>query len=399
MLKPHAEPPSPKPQASGSALFALGFRPFFSAAGISAVLLLAAWLGIWSGAFGVSSYYGPIPWHSHEMLFGYIVAVIAGFLLTAVRNWTGVNTPNGKPLMLLTMLWLTARILPTMGEMVPGVVIALVDLAFLPALALAIKPALWQGKMKINRIFVPLLLIMAIANLLTHLQFLGISSTYSRGVDSMMYIIILLIVLISGRVMPFFTEAALPDAKVNRNQRWETVSSAALGILILVQMIYPHPWLAGPLTLIIAITLMLRAIGWHDRRVWSTPILWVLYTGMFWIIIGFMLKTLAAAGMVNTNLATHAFTVGGIGTLTLGMMSRITLGHTGRLMQPPRSIEISFILINIGAALRVLAPILMPEKYQMWIHLSGGVWILCFLLFCLAYVPMLIKPRADGKEG
>jgi len=399
MLKPHSEPPSPKPQVSGSALFALGFRPFFSAAGICAILLLAVWLGTWSNAIVVSSYYGFIPWHSHEMLFGYVIAVIAGFLLTAVRNWTGVNTPNGKPLMLLTMLWLAARILPAMGEMIPGVIIALVDLAFLPALAMAIKPALWQGKMKVNRIFVPLLLIMAIANLLTHLQFLGISNTYARGIDGMVYMIILLITLISGRVMPFFTEAALPDANVKRNQRVETASSIALGALVLVQMIYPNPWLTGPLALIAALTLILRVIGWYDRRVWSTPILWVLYTGICWIIIGLILKTLATIGMVNNNLATHAFTVGGIGILTLGMMCRITLGHTGRLMQPPRSIEISFILINIGAVLRVLAPILMPERYQTWIHLSGGIWILCFLLFCFTHVPMLAQPRADGKEG
>jgi uncharacterized protein involved in response to NO len=399
MLKPHAEPRSPKLKTSEIALFALGFRPFFSVAGISAVLLLATWLGVWFGAFRVSSYYGLIPWHSHEMLFGFTVAVIAGFLLTAVRNWTGVNTPNGKPLLLLTLLWLAARILPAMGEMIPGIVIAMVDLAFLPALALAIKPALWQGKMKLNRIFVPLLLIMAIANLLMHLQFMGISNTYIRGADSMMYMIILIIVFISGRVMPFFAETALPDAEIKRNQMVETTSVMALGALILAQIIYPKPWLIALLATSVAITQIVRLIGWHDRRIWGIPILWVLYTGMFWITIGFILKAMAAAGMVNTNLATHALTVGGIGVLTLGMMSRVTLGHTGRPMQPPTSNVISYILLNIGAVLRVLAPILMPERYQLWIHLSGGIWILCFLLFSLTFVPMLVTPRVDGKEG
>lgn len=399
MLKPHAEPPSPTLKASGSALFALGFRPFFSAAGISAVLLMAIWLGIWSGALGISSYYGPIPWHSHEMLFGYAVAILAGFLLTAVRNWTGVNTPNGRPLLLLTLLWLAGRLLPAMGEMIPGAIIALVDLAFLPALALAIKPALWQGQMKINRIFVPLLLIMAVANLLMHLQFLGISNTYSRGADAMMYMVILLIVFIGGRVMPFFTEAVLPDAKVKRNQPVEIASAAALGALILVQMIYPAPWLTGPLAAAVAITQIIRVIGWHDRRIWGIPILWVLYTAMLWIILGFTLKALAAAGMLSTTLATHALTVGGIGVLTLGMMCRVTLGHTGRPMQLKRIIEISFILLNIAAAIRVLAPMFMPNQYQLWVHLSGGIWILCFVIFSFVYLPMLLKPRVDGKEG
>ncbi len=399
MLKPHAEPPSPTLKASSTALFALGFRPFFSAAGISAALLMITWLGIWSGAVGVSSYYGPIPWHSHEMLFGYAVAIIAGFLLTAVRNWTGANTPNGTPLMLLTLLWLAGRILPLLGGAIPGMVIALVDLAFLPALALAIRPALWQGQMKINRIFVPLLLVMAITNLLTHLQFLGISDTYSRGTDAMLYLIILLIVFIGGRVMPFFTEAVLPDAKVKRNQPVEMTSAGALVALVLVQMIYPSPWLSGPLAALVAITQIIRVIGWHDRRVWGSPILWVLYTGMLWIILGFSLKALATAGIVSTTLATHALTVGGIGVLTLGMMCRVSLGHTGRPMQLLRIIEISFILLNIAAAIRVLAPILMPMQYQLWIHLSGGIWVLCFIMFCFVYLPMLMKPRADGKQG
>ncbi len=380
-------------------MFALGFRPFFSAAGISAVLLLAIWLGIWSGALGISSYYGLIPWHSHEMLFGYAVAIIAGFLLTAVRNWTGVNTPNGKPLVMLTLLWLAGRLLPAMGEMIPGAVIAIVDMAFLPALAMAIKPALWQGQMKVNRIFVPLLLIMAIANLLMHLQFLGIANTYNRGTDAMMYMVIMLIVFIGGRVMPFFTEAVLPDAKVKRNQPVEIASAIALGALVLIQIIYPTPWLSGPLAAIVAITQIIRVVGWHDRRVWSIPILWVLYTAMSWIILGFILKALAAAGIVGNTLATHALTVGGIGVLTLGMMCRVSLGHTGRQMQLTRIIEISFILLNIAAAIRVIAPIFMPNQYQLWIHLSGGIWILCFIIFSFVYLPMLVKPRVDGKEG
>lgn len=399
MLKPHAEPPSPTIKASGNALFALGFRPFFSVAGISSALLLIIWLGIWSGALGASSYYGPILWHSHEMLFGYAVAIIAGFLLTAVRNWTGVNTPNGKPLILLTLLWLAARLLPALGEIVPGMVIALVDLAFLPALAMAIKPALWQGQMKINRIFVPLLLVMAIANLLTHLQFLGLTNTYSRGTDAMLYLIILLIVFIGGRVMPFFTEAVLPDAKVKRNQPVEMAAAGALVALVLVQMIYPSPWLSGPLAALIAITQIVRVIGWHDRRVWRIPILWVLYTGMLWIILGFTLKALAAAGMISTTLATHSLTIGGIGVLTLGMMCRVSLGHTGRPMQLLRIIEISFILLNIAAAIRVFAPFIMPAHYQLWIHLSGGIWALSFIIFCFVYLPILVKPRVDGKPG
>ena len=170
MLKVHSEPRKPSLSPDGPALLALGFRPFFIAACLSAVVLLVIWLGAWSGAYAPPAYYGFIGWHSHEMLFGYAPAIIAGFLLTAVRNWTGITPPTGKPLAMLVILWLLGRLVPLLTGLVPGAVIALVDIAFLPAVALGIKPALWGGQQKINRIFVPLLLAMAVANTLIHLQ-------------------------------------------------------------------------------------------------------------------------------------------------------------------------------------------------------------------------------------
>ncbi|OQX45992.1 MAG: hypothetical protein B0D86_02460, partial [Candidatus Sedimenticola endophacoides] len=175
MLKIFSEPPAPAHSHQGGPLLALGFRPFFLAASLSGVLLVALWLLIWSGHLDPGAYYGSsIGWHSHEMLFGYTVAVIAGFLLTAVRNWTGINTPSGTRLGLLLLAWLAGRIAPALEGLLPGVLMALLDLLFLPALALAIRPMLWAGKQKSNRLFVYLLLGMALANLLIHLQALGL---------------------------------------------------------------------------------------------------------------------------------------------------------------------------------------------------------------------------------
>ncbi len=208
MLKIHSEPSKPSLSYQGPAIFALGFRPFFSVAGLAAVVLLGVWLVAWSGKLSLPTYYGLIGWHSHEMLFGYTTAIIAGFLLTAVRNWTGITPPIGRPLAGLVLLWLAGRIAPLLQGILPDAVIAITDLLFLPAVALAIRPALWQGKQKINRIFVPLLLVMAVANLLVHLQALGLSDSAAGGSDMMLYLVIFLIMMIGGRVVPFFTQAS-----------------------------------------------------------------------------------------------------------------------------------------------------------------------------------------------
>jgi len=361
---------------------------------------MLVWLGIWpSGRLSLPVYYGVIDWHSHEMLFGYGAAVIAGFLLTAVRNWTGVNTPTGTPLALLALLWLAGRLAPLLAGVVPAPVIAILDLAFLPTVALAIGPALWRGKQKINRIFVPLLLLMGLANLLVHLQPLGWADTASRGIDMMLYLVLFLVTIIGSRVMPFFTEAVVAGYQPVRRPWVETASVITFVLIILLQPVYPEPMITGLLALSIAGIQAVRAAGWYHPGIWRTPILWVLYSGFFWIITGFLMLGLSGFGLVAANLAKHALTVGGIGILTLGMMARVSLGHTGRPLQPARPVEFAFVLLNLAAALRVFGPLLRPESYNLWIHLSGGVWMLCFLIFCAVYLPVLFRPRIDGKPG
>ncbi len=244
MLKIHSEPAKPPLIYRGPAIFALGFRPFFSVAGLSAAILLGIWLAAWSGKLSLPTYYGFIGWHSHEMLFGYAPAIIAGFLLTAVRNWTGITPPIGRPLAGLALLWLAGRIAPLLSGIIPDPLIAIMDLLFLPAIALAIQPALWQGKQKVNRIFVPLLLVMAVANLLVHLQALGLSNIADRGTDMMLYLIVFLIVMLGGRVIPFFTQAVIPGHKTTSWQPLETASIVSFGALVLVQPLYPAPCLS-----------------------------------------------------------------------------------------------------------------------------------------------------------
>jgi uncharacterized protein involved in response to NO len=378
--------------------FALGFRPLFLCAGLAGALLMPLWLAFWSGALTPNAYYGGIGWHSHEMLFGYSAAVLAGFLLTAVRNWTGIDTITGKPLAALAGVWLAGRILPFLP--VPDALIALVDLAFLPLLAAALSKPLWNGANKVNRFFIPLLGGMAIANLLMHLQALGLTETTANsGVILMRNLVLLIILLVTGRIMPFFTERAIMGSTPRNRELVEKLSFGCMLALTALEPFLSGTWIVGLLAAAFAIIQIIRMAGWYDKRIWGVPILWVLYTGYFWLILGYALLALSAFGKAAPNLALHAITVGGIGVLTLGMMARVALGHSGRPIQSAPIINAAFVLLNLGAAIRVLAPIAAPQMYITWIHLSGGIWGLCFLVFCVVYLPILVKPRIDGMPG
>ncbi|MBT8419273.1 MAG: NnrS family protein [Gammaproteobacteria bacterium] len=401
MLKIHVESPQSVVKPAGIPFLALGFRPFFLLAGLFGVILILLWLGIWSGGIKAPLYYNPVTWHTHEMLYGYTAAVIAGFLLTAVRNWTGAKTPDGIPLALLAMLWLAGRILPFFSAWIPGVLIAIVDIAFLPLLAMAIQPALWKGKASANRIFVPLLFVMAVPNLMIHLESLGLVVIPGSSQDIMLYLVIFLVALLGGRIIPFFSESAIPGHRCRRYPTVEMASVTLLACLILAQVIVPATlsagWLTGVLALAAAAVQLVRLWGWHHIDVWQKPILWVLYTGFLWLVVGLFLLGLASFAIVPSSLAKHALTIGVIGTLTLGMMARVALAHTGRPLKPAWPIVAAFVAINVAALIRVFGPLLLAESYAFHIHLSGGIWFLAFAVFLVVYLPILIRPRIDGK--
>lgn len=391
---PLADPASSKPGRWHP--FGLGFRPFFLLASLGAVLLLILWLWAWHGSAN-TMYYGPVGWHSHEMLFGYTAAVIAGFLLTAVRNWTGQPTLNGTPLALLGGLWLLGRILPWVPS-VPGLLVALTDLLFLPLLAVSLVRPLWAGANPVNRVFLLLLLAMATANGLIHAQVLGLlSDGAERGTAMMMDLVVLLLVVVGGRVVPFFTEKAVPESRPVR-YRW--VESG--GILLLILLVLAHG--SGHFTLVEGILFIalgvlqgIRLYGWHDPGVWRHPILWVLFAGYGWTVVGLVLSGLAALNVFPQSLATHALTIGGIGVMTLGMMARVALGHTGRLLETVPATNLAFVIINLAALVRVAGPWVLPQYYQGWVELAGGLWILAFVLLSLVYAPILMRPRIDGR--
>jgi uncharacterized protein involved in response to NO len=389
-----------KPQIFAYPLFALGFRAFFALAGLSALALIALWKSIYDGSLTSANYFPATLWHAHEMLLGYAAAVIAGFLLTAVKNWTGEQTLAGDKLAGLCLLWIYGRLLPFYSGLLPDSLIALVDLSFLPILAYCLaKPILKTGKFK-NLIFVALLLVMAFGNGLIHAELLGFQAdTAWLGLNLVVATIILMILVMAGRVFPFFTERGLSGVLILPNPLIEILAISSAVVMFVLQLFQISGTLLALVAAFAVVTNFARVINWYDRRVWYVPLLWVLYAGYGWIILGFALTALAAYHWVSVTLALHAFTVGGIGILTLGMMARVSLGHTGRALRVSNAIALAFVLINLATLFRVLVPIALPQWYEQVVYISTLCWLAAFSLFILIYTPILTTARVDGKEG
>lgn len=392
--------PSPTPQPPPRfALLELGFRPFFALAGVAAVVQLALWLMLllyqWPASTG---YYTTLGWHAHEMLFGYATAVIAGFLLTSVRNWTGRPTPVRLPLALLTLLWLAGRIVPWFDGLLPLWLIALTDLAFLPLLAIVIAIPLLQDRKPHNLPFPALLLLMAGANLLIHGERIGGWPDGALiGQQLMVDLLVTLLAVFGGRVIPLFSRNALPGmqpdnrAWVERGAVWGSWTFALLHPLPL-----PH-WLLAALAASVALLHAIRLAGWRDRRIWAQPMLWVLHLGYGWIVIGYLLSAATLLDWLPGSAATHALAVGAVGLLTLGMMSRVALGHSGRIIAAAPITRCAFILLTSAGVMRVM--VTAAGLDYRWLILSGGLWIAAFAAFLWVYLPILIRPRIDGRPG
>jgi uncharacterized protein involved in response to NO len=380
-------------------LFALGFRAFFVLAGLSALMLILLWNAMLKGQWLHANYFAPNVWHAHEMLLGYSVAVVAGFLLTAVKNWTGRATVTGGALLGLCLLWLYGRILPFYAGLLPDGLIALADLAFLPLLAFRVGVPIVQAKQYKNLVFVLILLVLSVGNGLIHTQALGLADTASVGLELVLATLIILILVIAGRIYPFFTERAISGTLILKNPLIEGLAIASAVLVFGLQLAdVAGGWLAWGAGFAATVN-FLRIANWYVPRIRYVPLLWVLYVGYGWIIAGFVLTALAAYAWVVPSLALHAFTVGGIAVVTLGMMARVALGHTGRALRVSNAIALAFLLINLAAVLRVLLPMALPGGYDWFIYASTLCWLAAFALFIFIYLPILTQPRIDGQEG
>jgi uncharacterized protein involved in response to NO len=393
-----------EPQNYRIGLHHLGFRPFFLLGGVFAVIGVAIWLWVLSyqGSLPQGGSLGAVQWHAHEMLFGYGLAVIAGFLLTAEGNWTGVQTLHGAPLLLLAALWLLARVMPFVPHVQAIPIMAVLDLLFNILLCIALlHPIVKVRQWKHLSIWTKVLLLL-VAN---GLFYLGIFNQLDEGVRlglyTALYVIVALVMLMGRRVIPFFIEKGVGYPVSLHNYRWLDLSSLVLMLVfIIVEVFVVSPQYAAITAAALAILHAWRLLGWYTHGIWKKPLLWSLYLGYAWLVVGFILKALSYWGTVNPMLAIHAFVYGGIGMLTLGMMARVALGHTGRdVFNPPRVLSVLFLLLLAGAVARVLMPLLTPGSYAMWIMVSQLLWMAAFAGFVLVYAPMLVKGRVDGKYG
>ncbi|MBK1707055.1 NnrS family protein [Halochromatium glycolicum] len=296
----------------------------------------------------------------------------------------------------LVLLWLIARALPWLALPVWGD--ALLAAAFPLALAWSLRRPLWNGPNPVNRVFLLLLGGMTVAAAWSHLSAAGAVPAGLLDADSLMLgLVLITLLIVSGRVLPFFTKAAINDAEPKSHQWLEVTTFVAAGAWLTADLISPWPALKAITALAFALSLVARLSGWHDRRAWRIPILAVLYAGALWLMLGLILDAGAELGLMAPNVALHALTAGAIGVFTLGMMVRVTLGHTGRAMVSPPSMTAAFVAINLAALVRVAFPLLWPAHYNSWMLLSGLLWSGAFAAFLVVIGPMLLAARVDGR--
>jgi len=390
-------------QVSSFALFRLGFRPFFLTAALFSVIAMSIWMV--QLVFSVKvlpSDITPMFWHAHEMIYGYALAAIAGFLLTAVRNWTGIQTIHGLPLKLLLLFWILARIaslIPGPYALVAGMVMGNLFIACL-SISITIpvvRARLWKNMSVVSKIYFIL-----VGNIIYFLGLFGIFPDGERiGIYIGLYMILSLILVLSRRVIPMFIEGGVGYAVSLKNHLWVDISGFLLFLAFAVSDIFfTYPALTAWLAAALFVLHCIRLWGWHTHGIWRKPFLWVLYLAYVWIILGFGLRFITFIAGISPYLAVHAFTVGGIGMMTLGMMSRVSLGHTGRsIMRPPSGVGPMFFMLFLGAFVRVVFPLMFAGHYLLWIGVSQALWIMTFTLFLYIYAPILIRPRIDGQRG
>lgn len=384
----------------GAVLGAKGFRPFFLLAGAFASAILPLWMLALLGFAHPDAYFDATYWHAHEMAFGFTCAVIAGFLLTAVSNWTGRDTLVGAPLLGLAALWLAGRVaLLTPG--LPRAAVAAIDLAFLPAVALAIARPLVATRNRRNFVMVAVLAALWLANAATHLDVLGwLPSGRRLGALVAVDIIVLLSIVIAGRVVPMFTRNATGVATIRSHPKLELAAIVTMLLVVIADAARPD-W-SGCVVLAAAASVFsaARAVHWGTRRVWREPLLWVLHVAYAWIPLGLALRVAAhATDVVPAVIATHALTVGAIGGLTLGMMARVSLGHTGRVLRASRPMTAAFVCVTLAAVVRVFGPVVDVRAYRATVFAAGTLWTIAFGIFVVVFAPILTARRVDDRPG
>jgi uncharacterized protein involved in response to NO len=387
---------SPAVQAPGFALWQLGFRPFYLLASAFAALSIGLWAMQFAGWLPRAYLQGPL-WHAHEMLFGFALAVIVGFLFTAGRNWSGQPTPTGLPLAALAALWVAGRIL----VLTPFAwTAAVVNAAFPLACAVALAVPLVAARNRRNYFFIGLLLLLSGAAFAFHLSALGIIRTPAWiGIQLALDVLLFIMAVMGGRVIPMFTNNGVSGANATRHPLVEKAALGSLIALLVVDALGLPPLVVAAIAVPAALAHLARWWLWRPWKTLGNTLVLVLHVAYAWIPVHLALRALALPGWVSPSLATHALTVGAAGGLIIGMMVRTARGHTGRILRADRVDTASFVLVLLAALVRVLVPLAAPSQTVAAVLCSAAFWTAGFGLYAVHYWPMLTRPRLDGKPG
>ena len=400
MLRPDAAPrAAPGHDAVAGDAFALwnlGFRPFYLLASIFAAISILLWIAEYAGYLPAGYLRDPV-WHAHEMLFGYTVAVITGFLFTAGRNWTGRPTPTGWLLAGYALLWIAGRV----SVLTPYPVCAAILNGLFPiAVAIGLAVPMARSDNRRNYFFVGLLFLLGLATFAVHMARLGVVAWPQRaslqvGLD----IVLFIIAVMAGRVVPMFTNNGIPGVRATRNPLVEKAALGGVLLLIVADVLQIDPAWIGVLALVVAAAHAARLWLWQPWRTRPAPLVWILHVAYAWIVVYLVLRALAAWSVIGAPLAVHALTIGAIGGMTIGMMTRTARGHSGRPLVADRIEVACYALVEIAAVIRVFGGMALPQFYVATVVVSGLCWSAGFALFAIRYWPILTRPRLDGKPG
>ena len=382
----------------GPALLSYGFRPFFLFGSLYAGLAILAWLPFFYGELSVATTFAPRDWHIHEMLYGYLAAVVTGFLLTAVPNWTGRLPIQGRPLLVLFAAWVLGRIAVTTSAWTGWAFAAAVDLSFLTLVALATAREIITGKNWRNLKVLIVLGILLVGNAAFHWE------AHSRGAADFgirlgVGAAIMLIMLIGGRIIPSFTRNWLARENPGRMPAsfgaFDKVSLTWAALALLAWVAFPVGPMTGAALIVAAPLLAIQLSRWAGDRALRDRLVLILHVAYAFIPLGFVLVGLSSLGVIPSSAGVHAWTGGAIGAMTLAVMSRASLGHTGRALVASRTLQALYALIVMSAVARIWAA-LAPEWSTTLLHVAGLAWALAFIGFGLSYWPVLTKPRLSA---
>ncbi len=384
----------------GPAILSYGFRPFFLLGAVYAGLAILVWLPVFLGELTLWTAFVPRDWHVHEMLYGYLPAVITGFLFTAIPSWTGRLPVQGRPLLVLVIVWLLGRFAVTCSAGIGWLAAMLIDASFLALIAAATGREVFAGRNWRNLKVVALVVLLLIGNIAFHLE-AHVSGTADYGIRVGIAVVVLLIMLIGGRIIPSFTRNWLVRENPGRLPapfaKFDTAVVIFSAATLLVWVVHQDGRLAGALLAVAGILHVIRLGRWAGDRTFKERLVLILHVGYAFIPAGFLLASAAAFDLVPASAAIHAWMAGGAGAMTLAVMTRSSLGHTGQQLMASWSTQGIYLAVIIAALARIAA-VMVPVWSSALLDIAALAWVIAFFGFAVFYGPALMRPRAASHR-